>query len=157
MLSVQPGDAVTLVLEDNDALFGSVTDIEGKPIGGARVRDWGLHGGAQIEHATTTADDGSYRLPFPSADRAAWQGDSESWGWWVEVAADGFAPRVVRRMRELDPDVKAREVRLDFLLRGRRCTVASSTRPATHRSPTRASTSSRSRSGSDSGAESAAI
>jgi hypothetical protein len=119
MLSVQPGDAVTLVLEDNDALIGAVTDGEGTPIGGARVRDWGLHGGAQIEHATTTAADGSYRLPFPSADRAAWQGDSESWGWWVEVAADGFAPRVVRRMRELDPDVKAREVRLDFkLLRG---------------------------------------
>jgi RNA polymerase sigma-70 factor (ECF subfamily) len=119
MLSVQPGDAVTLVLEDNDSLVGTVTDGEGKPIGGARVRDWGLHGGAQIEHATTTAADGSYRLPFPSADRAAWQGDSESWGWWVEVAADGFAPRVVRRMRELDPDVKARDVRLDVtLLRG---------------------------------------
>jgi len=119
MLSVAPGDAVTLVLEDDDALFGTVTDGEGTPIGGARVRDWGLHGGAQIEHATKTAADGSYRLPYPSADRAAWQGDSESWRWWVEVSADGFAPRVIRRMRELDPDTKAREVRLDVtLLRG---------------------------------------
>lgn len=119
VLSVQPGDAVTIVLEDDDTLFGTVTDGEGRPIGGARVRDWGLHGGAHVEHATRSAADGSYRLPFPIADRAAWQGDSESWRWWVEVAADGFAPRVVRRSRELDPDVKPREVRLDVtLLRG---------------------------------------
>jgi RNA polymerase sigma-70 factor (ECF subfamily) len=119
MLSVQPGDAVTIVLEDNDTLVGTVTDVEGQPIGGARVRDWGLHGGAHVENAIRAGADGSYRLPFPVADRAAWQGDSESWRWWVEVSADGFAPRVVRRMRELDPDVKTREVRLDVtLLRG---------------------------------------
>ena len=75
-----------------------------------------MHGGALIEHETTSAADGTYRVDAPIADRAAWQGESESWLWWIAVSADGFASRVFTRERNLDPEAPPGETRLDVVL-----------------------------------------
>jgi RNA polymerase sigma-70 factor (ECF subfamily) len=117
VVSAEPGSDATIVLEDDDVLIGTVTDVRGDAIEGARLHGFGLHGGAQLDVEAKTGRDGSYRLPYPTADRAAWQGDSESWIWWVEATAAGFAPRVVQRMRDLDSERPPAEVRCDFVLR----------------------------------------
>jgi RNA polymerase sigma-70 factor (ECF subfamily) len=119
VVSADPERDATIVLEDDDVLVGTVTDARGDAIEGARLHGFGLHGGARLDVEATTGPDGSYRLPYPTADRAAWQGDSESWIWWVEATAAGFAPRMIQRMRDLDGERPPAEVRCDFvLLRG---------------------------------------
>jgi RNA polymerase sigma factor (sigma-70 family) len=119
VVSAEPGVDATIVLEDDDVLIGTVTDARGDAIDGARVHGFGLHGGARLDVEAKTGRDGSYRLAYPTADRAAWQGDSESWKWWVEFSAPGFAPRVVERVRDLDSERPPAEVRCDaVLLRG---------------------------------------
>src|SRR5262249_2012452 len=115
-LSVEVGREVTIVLEDDDVLVGTVTDESGDPIVDAYVHAWGMHGGALIDKTATPDARGDSRLPFPVSDRAAWQGDSESWIWWTEIQKKSFAPRVVRLDRNLDADASPGERRVDVVL-----------------------------------------
>lgn len=116
VLSVEPGSEPTVVLEDDDFLVGTVTDERGEPIEGALLHGWGMHGGARLDVETKSGADGAYRLPYPTADRAAWQGDGESFSWWVEVTAAGFAPIVIPRSRDLDDERPPAEARCDVVL-----------------------------------------
>ncbi len=114
-------DDVRLVLEDVEKLFGRVVDRRGDPIVGASVRALALHGGAKIQRRGRTDASGAFEIEAPLADRAAWQGDSESWRWWLEASAEGFAPRVIGNDRTLVADGALRVPIEIVLVAGARC------------------------------------
>jgi len=87
---VLPDTDATITLQPARSMVGTVRDVEGRPVPGARIRWFGLFARSRIEREAVARSGGAYRLEeLPSMDT----GGSE--GHWIEVRADGFAPLVV--------------------------------------------------------------
>jgi RNA polymerase sigma-70 factor (ECF subfamily) len=94
--AVRAGDDVILTLAGAATLTGRVTDLDGAPVGMARVRWIGLVGeGALLVREAVATADGAYRLDgIPSA--LVWQGLGNSYDSRLAATAEGFAPLSVQ-------------------------------------------------------------
>ncbi len=88
---VRHGAHVVVTLDRAPAISGTVRDLAGNPVPGARVAWWVFADRTRVERRGVAAEDGAYRiedLPSPGS----W--DVEGYACCVAVRADGFAPVV---------------------------------------------------------------
>ena len=111
--AVAAGADVVLALPRAIALVGTVTDRDGKPVVGARVRVLLLFDAMKVEREAMSGEGGAYRVADvpPTGDWPASRGFAAYA--WVEVVADGYAPAFVYTP-PLQPS--AAEERLDLVL-----------------------------------------
>ncbi len=88
MTGIRADDDVTLVVSKGDALHGTVRDLDGHPIPGARVAWTAFVGNARAAVETLTASDGSYHLEGLPSTPGLSDLPAES----VAVTAEGYAP-----------------------------------------------------------------
>jgi protocatechuate 3,4-dioxygenase beta subunit len=111
--AVAAGADVVLALPRATALVGTVTDRDGKPVVGARVRVLMLFDAMKAEREATSGAGGAYRVanvPPTGDSRAELEFLASAW---VEVLADGYAPAFLDAP-PLPPS--AAETRLDLVL-----------------------------------------
>jgi len=90
------GDALTVRLTARAVLSGRVLDLDGRPIGGARVRWIGIFDGLVVERATVAKPDGRYELEVaPDVPPLVPPSHTAVHGAQVEARAGGYAPVVV--------------------------------------------------------------